>query len=422
MKILGFTIQRAKEKRSDDGSSIMNPGKALKEVLGIGGSGGNASLNSAQKISAFFHGIRIKSQDVSSLPLGFYKKVDGDTIPLDNEVARTFKYEPDPIARVSRYKFFESTVKSMELRGNSYAIIHPLARRIEFVPTSYVTTHQDKTTLEMFYSIFNRRGSLSNGWFTSNEILHFKGYGDNPYLGESIIKHGAKSLGIGTSQQDLQSKFYQNGSLIRDYFSTPNSLSDTAYERLKADLEGKKGVENSSTTRLLEEDLKYYVVSMKAEDVGLIQGAQLTVVDIARWVNVPPDKLFDLTKVSYASMEQSSANYALQTISPICISIEHELNIKLLKYREGEFCRFNLEALIRADAIAKAESTSKLVNAGIFERNEARGLYDRNNIDGASELFFPQNAIPQSKVDAYFDAKIEQMKKGMMPLNNKGNE
>lgn len=419
MKILGLNITRAgnggTQKRSNV-SSIISPTDALMQALGIKAGAISANLSTAQTISAVYQGVRLMSQDVAGLTLNFYKKSATGKDILNNEVSRLFMSEPDPIGRITTYKFFETHIKHIALRGNSFAIIHRNPLRLEFVHSNDVTLLQNDSTKEVFYRISKKVGSGPNGYFTSNDVLHFKNFGDSPYWGDSFIKWGAKSLGIGLAQQTMQEKFYENGSIIRDYLRTDNKLSDSAFDRLKAYWDKKyKGVQNSGNTPILEEGLKYETVSIKAEDVQLIEGNKLTVVEVARWINVPPDKLFDLSKVSYSSMEQSSANYAMQTIAPLCTNIEYELKAKLLNAAAGEYCKFNLDELIRADTVAKADAMVKLVNGGIFMRNEARSLYEQNNVDGAGELLFPLNAIPQSMVTAYYEARIKSMEKGVPP-------
>ncbi len=417
MKILGLNISRSKKQsRDSDGSSLTTPSKELLSALGIGPGTTTANHSTAQKLSAFYQGVRLISQDVAGISIGFYTDINGSKEYLNNEVSRLFRSEVDPIGRVSKYKFLETTMKWLQIRGNSFAIIHRIPKlRLEFVPANKVTLWQDKYTLEVFYRIVDRTGPI-NGMFSSNDILHFKGLGDNPYWGDSVLKYAAKSLGIGLGNEALAEKLLENGTLVRDYFKHPGKLDDNAFNRLRSEIGGKyQGLNVAGNTPILEEGMEYHTVQVRAEDFQLLESKRTTILDVARWLNCPPDKLFDWTKVSYASMEQSSANYALQTIAPWATNIEQEINMKLLNTARGEYSRFNLESLIRADAVAKADSLSKLVAGSIFDRNEARSLYERNEKEGASQLLFPLNSIPDGKVEAYYDAKIEQMKKTAEP-------
>lgn len=414
MKLLGYNISISRNKRDLNGSSLKDPA-ILERIFGIPAGSVSATATTAQKLSAVYQATRIISGDIAGLPIGAYRKGSSGIIPLDNEVSRLFRSKVvDHITYITLFKFFETSLKHIQLRGNSYGLIHRFPKlRIEFIKSSDVYVRQDKVTKEVFYHIAGKVGPLNNGLFPATDILHFRGFGDDPLIGDSVIKYSAKSMGIGLAQQQLAAKFYEKGNIIRDFFKAPGELSDEAYNRLKEQLTEKyQGVENHRTP-LLEGGVEYGTVSIKAEDFQLIASQQLTVVDIARWMNCPPDKLFDWTKVSYSSMEQSSANYALQTIAPYTSNIEQELTIKLLKPENGEYMRFNLDALIRADAIAKADSLSKLTGAGIFDRNEAREMYERNPKENLSQTLFPLSHIPEDQVNEYYKAKNMAALKGM---------
>jgi hypothetical protein len=51
----------------------------------------------------------------------------------------------------------------------------------------------------------------------------------------------------------------------------------------------------------------------------------------------------------------------------------------------GEYSRFNLESLIRADAVAKAESITKLVAGGVIDRNNIESFFEYYNIECTKE-------------------------------------
>lgn len=153
VKILGLNISRSKKQsRDSDGSSLTTPSKELLSSLGIGPGTTTANHSTAQKLSAFYQGVRLISQDTAGISIGFYTDINGSKEPLNNEVSRLFRSEVDPIGRVSKYKFFETSMKWLQIRGNSIAIIHRNPRlRLEFVPSNKVTIWQDKYSVEVFY-------------------------------------------------------------------------------------------------------------------------------------------------------------------------------------------------------------------------------------------------------------------------------
>ena len=376
----------------------------------------SANINTAQAISAVYQATRLIADDIAGLPIGVYRKTDTGIETVQNDLSQLLKVQIDPVTRATPFKFFSITGKVVVMRGNSFAIIHRNPRgkvtRIEFVKEGDVTIYLNDTTGEPMYMIKGRTGSY-NGYFLSSEVLHFKGLGDDMYRGLSVINYAAQSLGIELASQKMEAQFYENGTIVRDYIKYPNGLGEEAFENVKKRWGSNKvGNNQSSTMKVLEHGGEYVVVRINAEDYQFIARHGKSIAEISRWFNCPPDKLFSLEKMTYASMEQSSANYALQTLAPWCKNIEQELTLKLCDTANGEYIRFNLDALIRADALAKADSIVKLVQGGIFSPNEGRAMYERNNYTGADELLFPLNSAPQSKVSKYYDAKIESMLKG----------
>lgn len=407
LKIAGFNITR--EKRS--GNTLKDPSKELMEAFGILPGAVKANITTAQAISAVYQATRLVSDDIAGLPISVYQKgKDGNILPVNNALSYLLKTETDPISRATPFKFFSTSGKHMLMRGNSFAIIHrnPSTNeltRLEFIKSSDVNIFVNDSTGEPLYLIRGKVGP-ANGYYTSSQLLHFKGMGDDVYCGISVLRYAAQGLGIELAAQKLESSFFENGSIVRDYISYPNGLTEEGFQNVKNRWGKNHTGAKSATIAILENGGKYETVRINAEDFQFIARHGKSIAEISRWFNVPPDKLFSLEKMTYASMEQSSANYALQTLAPWCKNIEQEINIKLCDTRNGEYVKFNLNALIRADVIAQADALVKLVQGGVFDQNEARSMYEQNKKEGASELLFPLNAIPQSMVKEYYDAVI----------------
>lgn len=367
----------------------------------------NVNPDSAQKIAAVYQAVRVLCDGVATLPLAFFKKeVGGNIGPLKNDFARLFKMEVDSIARVTAHKFFQTTIKTMVLRGNSFGIIHRQPARIEFVPQSLVTILEDNSTLEIFYLIQGRRGSLPNGLFTSNDVLHFRNISDHPLIGESCLKHASQSLGIALNKQTFLEKLYENGSFIRSYLRTDGKLSDEAFNRLESQFNVKyKGVQNSHNTPILEEGLRYEDIRLNLNDLEILKSDKVTTGEISRWFNVPLDML-----AGQESLMPDRSNFMLTSIAPMAAQIEQEITIKLLNESNGEYCRFDLLHNFRPGSVEKASYVTNLVNWGVFTQNEARALYGRNSKEGADDLRVDLNYIPQSFTEEYYTARINKMR------------
>lgn len=413
LKLFGYNITR--EKRS---SYNISSAADIAAALGTLPGAVNANITTAQSISAVYQATRIISDDIAGLPISVYKRdKDGSIQTVNNVLSQLLKQQIDPVTRATPFKFFSVSGKHLQLRGNSYALIHRHQStneltRIEFIKSADVTVYINDKSGEPLYNIRGKQGPV-NGMYPSSAILHFKGMGDDIYQGISVLRYAAQGLGIELASQKLESSFYENGTIIRDYLKFPNALTDEAFKNVSERFKKNHSGANSGKIGVLEHGGEYVTVRINAEDFQFLQRHGKSIGEVCRWWNLPPDKLFSLEKMTYASMEQSSANYALQTMAPWCKNIEQEINIKLCDASKGEYVKFNLNALIRADVSAQADALVKLTQGGIFKPNESRKLYEQNDVVGADELLFPLNSIPQSKVDAYYDAKIAAMAKGV---------
>ena len=64
---------------------------------------------------------------------------------------------------------------------------------------------------------------------------------------------------------------------------------------------------------------------------------------------------------------------------------------------------------MRATANDRADFYNKGIRGGWLSRNEARNFEDTNGFQGGDEYLIESNLVPSSKIDAYMDAKIEQL-------------
>jgi len=61
---------------------------------------------------------------------------------------------------------------------------------------------------------------------------------------------------------------------------------------------------------------------------------------------------------------------------------------------EGISLEFNFDSLLRADMATRAESQSKLVNAGILTPNEARAQEGRGPQAGGNTIYLNSTLVP----------------------------
>ena len=125
--------------------------------------------------------------------------------------------------------------------------------------------------------------------------------------------------------------------------------------------------------------------------------------EIARWFNLPPHKLKDLTKSSFNNIEAEQISFVTDSILPWLIDFEQEYHLQLLterqRYIEKLYFKHIVEGLLRADAKNRGEFYQIMKRNGLMTPNEIREKEDLNPHSDplADELWVEANMLPMSK-------------------------
>jgi hypothetical protein len=142
---------------------------------------------------------------------------------------------------------------------------------------------------------------------------------------------------------------------------------------------------------------------------------QFHISEIARWYNLPPHKLKDLSRSSFNNIESEQISFVTDSVLPVLIRVEQCYNMQLLtkpeRYQQNIFTRHNVDGLLRGDSKARAEFYRIMWNIGAMSINEVRQKEGQDAVENGDERFIPLNMIPLSKIDQY----LEQQNKSKQP-------
>jgi HK97 family phage portal protein len=332
------------------------------------------------------------------LPLHVYKQNgrNKDLTP-DHPVYNLVHNEPNQMH--TSFVWREVAQAQVDLWGNHYSRIikDSTGRPVELIPFE-----KPSIVDPVFYK--NKIYYVVMGEPTLNylDVLHIPGFGFDGLKGKSAIAYAREGLGAALAVQEYGANFFGRGANVGGAFTTPQALSDTAYARLKKDIDMKyAGIANSHETMLLEEGLKFDKIGIPPEDSQFLQTKNHDVIEVCRWFDVPPHKVYNLERATFSNIEHQSIEFVTDTMLPLVTKWEQEFNRKL--FREDEkgvyYTKFNLNGLLRSDSQARAEYLSKLVTAGIINRNEARAWDELNDFEGGERYLVPVNMVPADKMD-----------------------
>ena len=140
--------------------------------------------------------------------------------------------------------------------------------------------------------------------------------------------------------------------------------------------------------------MSYQPISVNPADSQLLESRQFNVVEIARFFNVPPTMLFDLSNSNYNTSEAMMLNFLQQTLQPILVKIEEEFNLKLFGDVDTNIeVRFDTSQLLRTDKTALADYYQKLYNIGVMSINEIRKEIDMTQMSDGDTHFVAANLL-----------------------------
>jgi HK97 family phage portal protein len=355
----------------------------------------------ALNLSAVFNATRIYSETISSLPLNLIQKNDGRTRIMRELPAHQLLHTAAN-EYMTAMTFREVLMAHVLLWGNGYAekVYNGYGQLAELWPITPNRVKIDMKDGELIYEI--QLTGAANVILTRANCLHVAGLGFDGFRGYSVVALAARSLGLTSSLETFGSNYFEKGTHPGMIVSHQGKLSDQGSKNLRESLQATYGgLGKSHRLMLLEEGMQAAKVSVAPEESQFLQSRQFQITEVARWFNLPPHKIKDLTKSSFSNIESEQISFVTESILPWVVRLEQNFNMQLLTPQERKkyYYKHSVEGLLRGDSAARGEFYNKLWNMGAISINEIRELEDFDPIENGDEHFIPLNMAPLSKLN-----------------------
>lgn len=346
----------------------------------------------AFKLSAFFAGIRLISENIASLPKSVKKEdARGSTVLVKAHVINKLLHKPNKYT--NGMTFWMVIITWLKGWGNSYAVIkrdrtgrpvelhqvHPNCMEVSFVngEKRYKVTMADPDF------------RFLDGIYSDDDILHFMELSYDGIIGVNTIIENALAIGKSLAQEKFGGEFYRKGGNIKAVLETDGSLDDDMYGSFLAHFNQAQNFE----TPLLEYGIKYKQLSVNPVAAQLVQSETMSIQDIARVLNVPPHMIAELSHATFSNIEHQTIQFVVYSLRPVIKKIEAELESKLLFESEQEDMgiKFSLEGLLRGDTTARSAFYHNAILDGYMTRNEVRVLEGLAKAEGLDDFLVPLN-------------------------------
>lgn len=368
-------------------------------------SGMTVTDGAALKLSTFFGCTRLLASTIGSLPSGLFRP-DGQGYPAPARDLPLYRVLHDsPNADQSPIDYFEFLTLSLIMTGDHFAM-KTLDRNGDTVALDPIRPDIVK--------VYRRDdGEIGYAWtaggekydLTQRDVFHVRGFGGGPLRGLSILGNARESLGIALAADRAAASMFNNGARPSGVLKFKEWLDKDVRNEARADINAQfAGAMNTGRPFILEGGSEWQQISLNADDAQLLESRAWSVEEICRWFGVPPFMIGHSEKSTSwgTGIEQQLLGFQKFTLNPYLRRIEQAIYKQLLTPRQrvdGLYAKFNLEGLLRADSMARANFYRAMTQTGVMTINECRAKEDLPPIEGGDVARIQAQNVPVDQAD-----------------------
>ncbi len=355
----------------------------------------------AMRIGTVYACVRLISDSISTLPVGPYRKFQGERLPVFPRPM----WVDFPELDVTRVDHFQQVLVSLLVDGNAFVRIvrddEGIVGLIVMNPY-HVTIHRDGIGRVYF--------RIHDEILTPDQMLHIVDLRKPGQLrGESRIDLLKEQLGLASALEEFASRFFGNGSTTQGIIEFPGALTKEQAKNLVDGFEqSHRGLRRAHRPGVLSSGAKFVKTGVNPNEAQMLESRQMSVEEIARIFRCPPSMLGVTTPgaMSYASVEANQIHFVTHTLRPYIVKLEDAYS-KLLP--EGQFIKFNVDGLLRGDSQTRSNIYSQGIQAGWLSINDIHRLEDMTAVEGGDVYRVPLANVDLSAANLVETDKRVQM-------------
>jgi len=403
MKILGYNINIKRDLRGVPSNPKSQVPDAVVKSPGDESAGGlgltsliNSTKGNPMGISAVYAAVNIISNTIASIPIQVKDrdKEGYEDVIHDHYLLPLFDYNENDITRFELIKY---VVQSILLKGNGFIYVERdgvgKAKSLRWIPSENVTIVYNQTTNYLYYLC----PLVSKKKIEPVNMLHFKINSNDGINGRSVILYANRTISNANYTEDSSINFYKSGCNLNGVIKVDGSLTPQQKQDIR---DSWRESMNGNGLAVLQGNMDYSPIQMNVMDAQLIESRQFNVNDIARFFNINPTLLGDLTHSSYNTLEAAQEEFLVHTLTPYITVIEQEMTRKLFPPSERRyFINLQETAILRTDKSSQADYYTKLLEKGVLSINEVRKAMGYNEIEGGDRHTVAYTDINQNTIE-----------------------
>ena len=346
----------------------------------------------ALSASAVYAAVRVIAETVAQLEWEVYERQDEANIERYDHPLRLL-LDQEPNSEMTAFSWRIAMMTSFYLHGNMVAEIErnrggrPVS--LWWLHPSRVSVHRDGMG-KIYYSVSDEHG-LNAVRLEAQNVYHVPLLASDGIVGKGLVQRARDSFGLTIGMEQYSGSSFANGARPGGILKHPGKLTPAARSNIRDEWDAMhRGADKAGRIAVLQEGMEFQAMQMSAVDAQLLEQRQFQIAEVARWFNIPPHLLRDLSRATFGNIEHQSIEYKTYTIRPLAIAMQQEAHRKLFSAEEKPtyFTELDLDDLSLADLKSRYDAYAVARQNGWMSANEIR---DREGM----------NPIPSDDGDAY---------------------
>lgn len=362
--------------------------------------------DTAMTYSAVFAAIRLLSWSTAMLPLLTYRRQErGKVRAEDHPLYPLLKEQANP--EMTAFDFRSTLMSHAVGRGNGYAEIEwsKAGEPLALWPLNPAKMTPERVNGQLRYLYQLPDGTTANlpAW----RIHHVRGLSGNGVVGYSPVRLAMQAIGLGLATEEFGSRFFGNGARPGLIVKHPGQLSDTAFKNLQKSFNAEhQGLSNSHRIKILEEGMDIETVGVPPEEAQFLETRKFQVTEIARWFNVPPHMIADMSGATFSNIEEQGVEFVTYSLGPWLTNVEQALARDLLTEPEKKVLLIEhlVDGLLRGRTSERYAAYQTALQGGWMSPNEVRERENMNPYEGGDTYLLPMNMAPAGTTDSTADS------------------
>jgi HK97 family phage portal protein len=359
--------------------------------------GKRVSVDHALQLSTVWACVRLISETMATLPLGFYRRnADGSrTMASDHPLYEVLHNQPN--ANQTAVVLWEVSVASLLLWGNLYIEVRRdivgVVRALDFLhPARVSVRRRPDGAIEYSYRDYSANGEPRV--IPEQNLMHIPAFSTDGILGISPILYGANVFGTAIETDRTSAETFRDSMRSPGIITMDAVLKPGQRDEIRAHV---KKVTEDGDLMVLEKGAGFQKLGFDPVTAELLASRQYNTEEISRWFRVDPAMIGHGGKDSNwgTGLEQKMLWFLTFTLRHWCVRIEQAVRKNLLTpvERKTFFAEYNMDALLRSDSAGRAAFFTSMTNNGILTRDEVRALDNWPPMGGNAGVLTVQSAM-----------------------------